>query len=300
MKIGFLTACLSGVPLDDIVRWAGANGFQTLELTATTIPEGQTAPNVLDVATFNQDKAAALKELCHQSGIEISCLTCCENNLAADREARERIHAHLRQVIDAAQLLGVREVSTFVGRNHLTSMQDNIDEAVPVFRRLLGYAADHDVRLGIENWPGMSWQAEGLIGNIFMSPLIWEQLFDALPVDNFGLNFDPSHLYWMGIDYLQAAKDFSERIFHVHTKDTEILDDVVARAGMFVPRKRWYRYRIPGMGAVDWPQFISVLAEYGYDGPLSTEHEDPVWSGSEEKVKQGLLLAKQYLSTYVA
>ena len=74
---------------------------------------------------------------------------------------------------------------------------------------------------------------------------------------------------------------------------------MVQRAGMFLPRHRWWRYRIPGMGAIDWPGFISALTEYGYDGPLSTEHEDPVWSGSEEKVKQGLLLAKKYLSTYV-
>ncbi|MGI6208932.1 MAG: sugar phosphate isomerase/epimerase family protein [Anaerolineae bacterium] len=299
MKIGFLTACLRGVKLEDIVTWAGANGFQTLELTATPIAPGRPADNVLDVANLNREKADALKELCTRSGIEISCLTYCDNNLAADPEKRAQVHGHLRKVIDAANLLGVREVSTFVGRNHLTTIEENIEEAVPVFRELLAYAADRGVRLGIENWPGFNVQFEGLIGNIFMSPAIWEPLFEALPVDNFGLNFDPSHLYWQGIDYIQATKDFSERIFHVHTKDTEVFDDVVQRAGMFLPRHRWWRYRIPGMGAIDWPGFISALTEYGYDGPLSTEHEDPVWSGSEEKVKQGLLLAKKYLSTYV-
>jgi len=300
MKIGFLTACLRGVPLEDIVRWSGANGFQTLELTSTTISPGRPAENVLDVENLTQAQADALLSLCADNGIEISCLTCCENNLAADPAQRERIQAHLRQVIDAAHRLGVREVSAFVGRNHLTSLQENIEEAVPVFRNILSYAADRDVRIGIENWPGFGAQVEGLIGNIFMSPVVWEQMFDALPVDNFGLNFDPSHLYMMGIDYIQAVKDFSERIFHVHTKDTEILDDVVARAGMFMPRQRFFRYRIPGMGEVDWPRFISTLSEHGYDGPLSTEHEDPVWSGTEEKVKQGLILAKKYLSTYVA
>ncbi len=299
MKIGFLTACLRGVPLDDIVTWAGANGFQTLELTATPIPAGQQPGNSLDVVNLNQDRADALKERCNKAGIEISCLTYCDNNLAADPEKREQVQTHLRRVMDAAQRLGVTNVSTFVGRNHLTTIQENIEEAVPIFRDILAYAADHGVKIGIENWPGTNVQFEGLIGNIFMSPEVWEPLFDALPVDNFGLNFDPSHLYWMGIDYIQAAKDFSDRIFHVHTKDTEIFPDVVAKVGMFIPRHRWWRYRLPGLGEINWPKLISTLQEYGYDYTLSTEHEDPVWSGSEEKVKKGLILGRKYLSTYV-
>jgi len=299
MKLGFLTACLRDMPLEEIVRWAGANGFATLELSASPIVPERPSPNQLDVVNLNKDKAAALRELCAQSGIEITCLTYCDNNLAADPAKREQVHTHLRRVIDAAELLGVANVSTFVGRNEHKTVRESIDEGVAVFRELLAYAADKGVRIAIENWPGVGVQFEGLIGNIFMSPEVWEPMFDALPVDNFGLNFDPSHLHWMGVDYIQAVRDFRDRIFHVHAKDTEILQDRVARGGIMLPGYRWWRYRLPGLGAVKWPQFISVLQENGYDYVLSTEHEDPVWSGSQERVKKGLLLGKQYLSIYV-
>ena len=298
MKLGFLTACLRDMPLEDIVRWAGANGFGALELSASPVSPDRPAPNQLDVASLTEEKAAALLELCRSSGIEITCLTHCDNNLAADPARREQVHSHLKRMIDAAQLLGVPNVSTFVGRNEHKTVSENIEEGITVFRELVAYAEHLGVRIAIENWPGMGVQFEGLIGNIFMSPAVWEPMFEALPARSFGLNFDPSHLYWMGIDYIQAVRDFRERIFHVHAKDTEILEDRVARAGTHLPFSRWWRYRLPGLGAIDWPRFISTLYENGYDRVLSTEHEDPVWSGDQEKVKKGLLLSKTFLSIY--
>ena len=299
MKLGFLTACFRTTPLDDIVRWAGSAGFSTVELASWPTRPG--APtNHLDVAGMNAGKAAALKALCADAGVEISCLTYCANTLAADRGQREAVHSHLRKVIDAANLLGVGVVSTFVGRNEKATVADSVTEGVDVFRGLLAYAAEKGVKLAIENWPGVGMAGEGIIGNLFASPAIWEQMFEALPVDNFGLNFDPSHLYWQGVDYLKATRDFSERIFHVHAKDTEVFTDRVAKAGTILPGNHWFRYRIPGFGKIEWPQFISVLAESGYDYTLSFEHEDPVWSGSEDKVREGLIIGRQYLGTFIA
>ncbi|MHB0878650.1 MAG: sugar phosphate isomerase/epimerase family protein [Anaerolineae bacterium] len=300
MKLGFLTACFRTTPLDDIVRWAGSAGFATVELAAWPMGPGGRATNHLDVAGMNVDKAAALKALCASAGVEISCLTYCGNPLTANAEQREAVHTHLRRVIDAANLLGVGVVSTFVGRNESKTVAGSITEGVEVFRGLLGYAADKGVKIAIENWPGVGTAGEGLIGNLFASPDTWARMFEALPLDNFGLNFDPSHLYWQGIDYLQAVRDFSERIFHVHAKDTEVFADRVAKAGTILPGNHWYRYRVPGFGKIEWPQFISVLVESGYDYTLSFEHEDPVWSGTEEKVTEGLIIGKHYLSSFIA
>jgi len=300
MKLGFLTACFQATALEEIVRWAGANGFRTLELSSSPMAPGGRRGNQFDVVHLDSGRAAAFKSLCTEAGIEVSCLTYCDNPLAASAERRQAVHKHLRKVIDAAALIGTRNVSTFVGRNEEKSVRDSAIEGIDVFRELLAYAADKGVRIAIENWPGVGVAGEGLIGNIFASPMIWEQMFEALPVDNFGLNFDPSHLYWQGIDYLQAARTFAERIFHVHVKDTEVFSNRVSSYGTIQPGNRWYRYRIPGFGAIDWAQFVSVLAEGGYDGPLSTEHEDPVWSGTDDKVKAGLILGRKYLSTFVA
>lgn len=300
MKLGFLTACFRNTPLEDIIRWAGKAGFGTLELASWPMgPQGR-ATNHLDVAGMNADKAAALKALCAQSGVEISCLTYCDNTMAADPARRQAVLAHTRKTIDAASLLGVGVVSIFVGRNETKSYADAVTEAVDVFRGVLGYAADKGVKIAIENYPGIGMAGEGIIGNLFASPATWEQMFEALPLDNFGLNYDPSHLYWQGVDYLKAARDFSELIFHVHAKDTEIFADRVAKAGTIVPGNRWFRYRIPGFGKIEWPQLISTLVEGGYDYTMSFEHEDSVWSGTEEKVMEGLVIGKQYLGTFIA
>jgi sugar phosphate isomerase/epimerase len=122
------------------------------------------------------------------------------------------------------------------------------------------------------------------------------------------LNFDPSHLLWLGIDPVTAAGEYAERILHVQAKDVEIDPDGRNRLGVFgnvVDRARnpwqsgWWRYRIPGLGEVDWASLVSTLASAGYDGVVSVEHEDPVWSGSEEKVYQGLALARETLDPLI-
>jgi len=79
----------------------------------------------------------------------------------------------------------------------------------------------------------VGWQRKETIGNIAFSPQMWEEMFKRIPDENFGLNFDPSHLYWLGINYLKAVKNFKERIFHVHAKDTEVLSDKLAKVSIY-------------------------------------------------------------------
>jgi len=151
-----------------------------------------------------------------------------------------------------------------------------------------------------------NWVKFGLPGNYAYSPELWEALFNELPDKNFGLNLDPSHLYWLRIDYIRTVKDFATKIFHAHAKDTEILSDGVYNYGILGKqvnpepwKSGWWRYRMPGLGEIDWQKFITTLQEYGYDYVLSIEHEDPVWEGSEEKVKKGLQLGLKHLKQFV-
>ncbi|OYV86611.1 MAG: hypothetical protein B7Z63_03740 [Ignavibacteriae bacterium 37-53-5] len=174
------------------------------------------------------------------------------------------------------------------------------------FKDIMKFADDHGVKIMIENCPMENWQSFGLPGNYAYSPELWDALFNEIPSDNFGLNLDPSHLYWLGIDYVQCVKDYAPKIFHTHAKDTEILRDGRQRYGIFsrqmepTPWKSgWWRYRMPGMGEIDWKKYISTLQEVGYEGVLSIEHEDPVWEGSEEKVKRGLVAGLRHLSRFV-
>jgi sugar phosphate isomerase/epimerase len=168
------------------------------------------------------------------------------------------------------------------------------------FKQVFGPAADEAERRGVdlvfENWPNNG-------NNLAFSPETWQAIFEAIPSARLALCFDPSHLVWLGIDYLKAAREFAPKIKYVHGKDTEILEDGRNRYGIygrqFGGRGGWWRYRLPGWGVVDWPAFLTILYDTGYDHIIAVEHEDPVWRGSEARFKRGLILARQYLSRYL-
>ncbi len=226
------------------------------------------------------------------SSLSISALAYYENNLAADPNERAVVNGHLRKTIDAAALLGVELVGTFVGHDISKTPAENGAEAARVFGELTDYAGQQGVRLMIENCPMVGWQRPWIPGNLFYAPEQWDALFAAIPA--LGLNLDPSHLYWLGIDPYALARDYGARIFHAHAKDTEILRDKHARIPIL--DDGWWRYRMPGLGEIDWPRFISALQEGGYDAVLSTEHEDPVWEGTPAKVDGGLILGQRFLA----
>jgi len=307
MKLGFLTACLPRVPLADLVRWASEQGFQMLELAAWPVDSTRDyQARQIDAGNFNKDDAKRIRDLFAEHKMGISAMAYYDNNLDPDSTRRKRYHEHLKKVINVAALLDVSLVGTFVGARPDKLPAENMKEIGTVFRELVRIAEGKGVRLMIENCPMENWQRFGLPGNFAYSPELWDALFNEVPSENFGLNFDPSHLYWLGIDYLRSAREYGKRIFHAHAKDTEVLGDGAYRYGIFgkqidpTPWKSgWWRYRLPGLGQIDWRKFISTLQEVGYDDVLSIEHEDPVWEGSEEKVKRGLILGRKHLAQFV-
>ena len=307
MKIGFLTACLPQIGLEDLVAWAASSGFGALELAAWPQQSDRDyQARQIDAARFNRSDAERVKDLFARHKMKISAMAYYDNNLHPDPEKRKSYHAHLKKVIDTAEMLGVGLVGTFVGSRPDRTPAENMKEIGKEFRGLVKYAVDHRVKLMIENCPMDHWVQFGLPGNYAYSPELWDALFNEVPDRNFGLNIDPSHLYWLGIDHIRAVRDYADRIFHAHAKDTEILSDGGYRYGnpgrQIDPqpwKSGWWRYRMPGLGEIDWGRFITTLQEYGYDDVISIEHEDPVWEGSEEKVKTGLRLGRQHLSQFV-
>ena len=307
MKIGFLTACLPQIRLDDLVKWAAESGFQSLELAAWPVASDRDyQARQIDVANFDKSDAERINEVFDQYKISISALAYYDNNLHPDLKKRESYHDHLRKVIDAAELLNVSLVGTFVGSRPDKSPSENITEIGSVFREIMKYADDKGIKLMIENCPMYNWLQFGFPGNYAYSPELWDALFNEISSDNFGLNFDPSHLYFLGIDSIQAVKDYSSKIFHAHAKDTEMMLEGKYRFGY--PGKQlqpkpwdsgWWRYRMPGMGDIDWGEFITTLRNYGYDHVLSIEHEDPDWEGTEEKIKTGLMMGLEHLNKYL-
>ncbi|GAA1991966.1 sugar phosphate isomerase/epimerase [Catenulispora subtropica] len=304
MKLGFLTACLPQVPLPAVAAWAAEHGYEALEVAVWPKVGGREfEASHIDVARFDADQAGEVTELFAEHGLTLSSLAYYENNLHPDATRREEIAAHVLHAIDAAALLGVETVGTFIGRHPGLSVKENVALAERTLPRLVDHAGERGVKIIIENCVMEGWHPDGYPGNLAYSPELWEWMFSL----GLYLNYDPSHLLWLGIDPVTALKPYVDRIPHAQAKDTQLDPAARNRYGFFgktLSREHpwdegWWRYRIPGLGQVDWSGVVDALYEGGFTGVLSVEHEDPVWGGTEEKVKQGLRIAHRTLSPLI-
>ena len=297
MKLGFLTAAFPDQSLEEVARWASENGFEALEIACWPSSGGErrrySGVCHIDVEDFDPQ---AVRRLLARYNLEISSLAYYPNNLDADRSAREAANGHLRRVIEAAQRLEVATVGTFVGRDQHRTVAESVEDFRNVWPPLVRFARERDVRIAIENCP-MIFSADEWPGgrNLAYSPALWRQLFEIIPDENFGLNFDPSHLVWQFIDYTRAVREFESRIFHVHAKDMEVDRDGLYENGVLSLGMGWQVPRLPGLGEVRWDRFISTLYAIGYDWVVSIEHEDRRFEGELELVRRGFLLARDNL-----
>jgi sugar phosphate isomerase/epimerase len=301
VKLGLLTAAFGDLSLEQVSEWAAGAGFEMLEVACwpSSGAERRRYAGVshIDVTSFEPDAVAATLE---RHGLEISALAYYPNNLAADDAQREEANGHLRKVIDAAHRLGVPVVGTFVGNDKDRPLPENLRRFREIWPPLVDYAGERGVKIAIENCPMIFSLDEWPGGNnLAWSPAIWDELFDAIPAENFGLNLDPSHLVWLMIDYERAVYDYADRIFHVHAKDLEIRRDGLYRHGTFASGIGWQVPRLPGLGEVRFDRFIAALYAVGYDYVVSVEHEDRRFEGTEELVKRGFLLARNVLRPHL-
>lgn len=304
IELGFLTACMSELSLEQIAAWAAAHSYAALEVAAWPAEGGRphTAAHI-DVERLNDSKARKIGELFDVHGLTLSSLAFYENNLHPDGRTRAQIHDHLRRCIDAAAILGCPTVGTFIGRDPALPVARNCDMAEKVFAPLAARARNAGVTIVIENCPMLGWHPDGYPANLAYSPKLWDWMISL----GLELNFDPSHLIWLGINPIEAARSYAGHICHVQAKDTEI--NLAARNdygfyGKVLDRQDpwdsgWWRYRIPGLGDIDWGKLIDVLYQGGYNGVISVEHEDPIWSGTSERIEQGLIMAQRELGRYI-
>lgn len=304
MRLGMLTACLPQWTLQRIAAWAAEAGYEALEVACWPGTGGRDfEASHLPVADFGAQQVEETRALFERHSLTLSALAYYENNLHPDPVRREEIHTHLRHSIDAAQALDVPYVGTFVGRDWTKPVVDNLAEAERVFGGLVDYAGERGVRIIIENCVMEGWHPDGYPGNLAYSPELWEWMFGL----GLYLNWDPSHLTWIGIDPVETIAPYADRIVHAQAKDVELRPRDRQRYGFFgkVDKRGnpwdlgWWRYRVPGLGQVDWPRVVDRLYEHGFTGTLSVEHEDPVWGCDAERVTQGLRIAHRTLRPLV-
>jgi sugar phosphate isomerase/epimerase len=293
MKLGFVSAILPELSLEEVLAIAAETGYDCVEVMCW--PPGKAERRYagvthIDVSDFGPEEAQIVMALTAKYQVSISALGYYPNPLVAD-EAESAVYvAHIKQVIDAAALLEIKHMNTFIGRDHTRSVAENWPRFLQIWPELIAYATEKGVRVGIENCPMIFTDDEWPGG---------KNLFEAIPSEHFGLNYDPSHLVWQHMDYLAPLRDFSDKLFHIHAKDVRIDPHLLNQHGIMAPPNLWHSPKLPGLGEVDWGKFFSVLSSTGYDGPVCVEVEDRAYEGSLQKRKAALRQSVRFLRQFM-
>lgn len=299
MKYGLITNNLAVSGMNNylsIALWAKQNGFEDLEI-------GPSIP--LDTVM--------IKDAIVRSRLKPTGLIYCRNVL--DPKEGEFHIEQLKKRIDFAGMMGMERITCSTGLTDKTITENNflrydpeacIDQVREVFMPLLEQAEKKNVTLCFEMCPMMN--------NIAISPYMWDRLFEKLDAPNAGMVFDPSHLVWEMIDPYEAIRQLGKRIVHVHGKDCVIDEEKLKKYGILHLAHQlqeavntgegvhgyehtWWYYRLPGLGTLDWARILKELKAVGFDGTISIEHEDPVYSGELDLVKKGILMAKDHIQS---
>ena len=272
---------------DANLEFVKSEGFTSMQLRLD--------PDKLDDAAI-----ASIKDKIQKAGIYVSSLAVDGNHIDPDPALREKQAVYTLKCIDLAGKMGIPNIGGQSGTNKAQPLQQQVDEIERVYtERYFAACQKNNVRILWEPYAGGP--------NIATGPVGWEALFKAFNNSpHVGLQFDPSHLVWQFMDPVAAAREFADKIYDVHLKDTEILWHIVRRAGIQpVNKVSWWRFRVPGYGSVDWKGFFSVLSEAGYTGAMNIENEDnfyyPAYAQGNftEQYKRGFKVAHEFLKTLV-
>jgi sugar phosphate isomerase/epimerase len=303
MKLGFYTAALPNNTLEQAATWGAESGFQAIEIACWPLEKATrryAGVSHIDVATLDKTKAKEIRKMLDGYNLPISSLGYYPNPLHPEAEHREKVLAHLKKVIEAAALLEVSNVGTFIGRDKNKTVPQNLEDYAKVWPPIVKFAKVHGVKIAIENCPMIfSWDEWPGGNNLASTPAIWRKMWEIIPNDNFGLNLDPSHLILQMIDYERVIREFADKIFHVHAKDLHIDREGLYNNGVLSQGMGWQVPRLPGRGDVDWGKFFAALSDVGYDYVVSIEHEDRDYEGDEELVKRGFHVSRDVLKPYI-
>lgn len=302
MKLGFFTAALPGNTLEQAAQWGAESGFQAIEIACWPFEKAaRRYAGVTHINVTELDKAQAkdIRAMLDGYGLTVSSLGYYPNPLHPEPEHRETVIAHLKKVIEAAEMLEVPIVGTFIGKDKNKTVPQNLEDYAKIWPQIVKFAKEHGVKIAIENCPMLFSYDEWPGGtNLASTPAIWREMWEIIPDDNFGLNLDPSHLILQMIDYERVVREFKDKIFHVHAKDLHIDWEGVYNHGVLSQGMGWQIPRLPGLGDIDWGKFFAALTGIGYDYVVSIEHEDRVFEGDEELVKRGFYLSRDVLKPY--
>ena len=273
--------------IENVAQWAASVGL-----------------DVLDVPYINKE----VKEVCDANRIEIGSVdgdgAVGNTNLLSKDESsrREAVEKIKKQMVDMSELGAKVMFMCLIPEDINTTRAESFELWKQTFPEIVEQAEKYDIYIALEGYPGPAPQYPTL-GS---TPEMLRAMFNEIPSKHFGLNYDPSHLVRLGIDYLRVLAEFSDKINYCHGKDTEILQEQLYEFGSLPATfgvdysfsEGSWRYTIPGQGEVDWSRVVFQLEQVGYQGPISIELEDHRYWGSLEEEQQGILKAKEHLAIY--
>jgi len=302
MKLGFFTAPFPGRPLEEVAKWGAESGFQAIEIACWPLEKAArryAGVKHIDVSTLDHRKAKEIRKLLDGYGLIISSLGYYPNPLHPEAEHRETVSAHLKKVIEAAALLEVPVVGTFIGKDKNKTVPQNLEDYARVWPPIVQFAKERGVKIAIENCPMIFSYDEWPGGNnIAWSPMIWRRILEQWG-GTVGLNYDPSHLVWLMIDQGRFIREFGQHILHFQAKDVTIDRDGLYERGSMSSGMGWQIPRLPGLGDAPWDEIFANLYRVGYDGDCIIEHEDRRFEKTDQLIKRGFLLARNILRPYI-
>lgn len=303
MKLGFASAILPEQSFEYVIDLASANGFSCVEVMCWPIGKAQrryAGVTHIDMNTLTNEKAKQINEYLEQKAIHISAIGYYPNPLDSDLKKREIYINHIKTLIKGAPRLGVDTITTFIGRDPKKSVKENMLEFKKVWPDIIKFAKDNGVRIAIENCPMLFTMDEWPGGkNLATTPKIWNEMFSIIDSDNFGLNYDPSHLLWQQMDYIKPIYDFTEKLFHVHIKDAKIYPDKLNNVGILAAPLDFHSPKIPGLGDIDWGKFVSALTDVKYSGNIVIEVEDKAFEDTLEDRIIAIKQSKKYIEQFI-
>lgn len=280
IKIGTL---VNGHNAVDTIRQIKKYGFETFAITFWQ--------NALNHDL--EEIAKRVKEELQGTNITISSLGVYGNPLAEDEEGLATRESFIK-LIKSAKFFDTDIVAGFAGGVTGQSIDKSMGKYKEVFSEIAKAAGDEGIKIAFENCPmGGNWNDVTM--NIAINPTAWEMMFNELPLDNIGLQWEPCHQMLQFIDPIAQLRKWNDKIFNVHGKDATIAMDIVREKGI-LSEEQWGWHRTPGFGDTNWTDIISILRMNGYSGSIDIEGwHDPVYSGELEYTGQvhGLNYLKQ-------
>lgn len=303
MQLGFVSAILPELTLEEVLGFAMAEDFDCVELMCW--PPGKAERRYagvthIDATDRSPETLESIRSLVEVTGVAISALGYYPNLLSPGKSEAEVALSHLKEVIRTASALQIGTVNTFVGRDWRRSIDENWSTFREVWVPLIAFAEAQGVRIGIENCPMYFTQDEWPSGkNLAISPAVWRRMFAEIPSPSFGLNYDPSHLVWQQMNYLKPLTEFSSRLFHIHAKDVRVDQDRLDSVGVLATPLEYHCPKLPGLGDIDWGRFFSLLGDAGYRGAVCIEAEDRAYEQNLESRKAALRQSARFLRNYI-